>query len=64
MAGGGAADPAPSAEEEPAAPVPALQFEVAYVALASAAATIFFGIFPSPLFHLAAHAGHALTGIF
>jgi hypothetical protein len=29
-----------------------------------AAASVFFGIFPSPLFQLAAHAGHALTGIF
>jgi NADH-quinone oxidoreductase subunit N len=41
-----------------------LQFEVAYVALAFAAAVIFFGIIPSPLFHFAAHAGHAIAGLF
>jgi NADH-quinone oxidoreductase subunit N len=41
-----------------------LHFEVAYVALAFAAAVIFFGIFPSPLFNFAAHAGHALAGLF
>jgi NADH-quinone oxidoreductase subunit N len=41
-----------------------LHFEVAYVALAFAAAVIFFGIFPSPLFHFAAHASHALAGLF
>ena len=29
-----------------------------------AAASVFFGIFPSPLFNLAAHAGRALTGLF
>ena len=38
--------------------------EVALVAVVFAAASIFFGIFPSPLFNLAAHAGNALTGIF
>jgi NADH-quinone oxidoreductase subunit N len=38
--------------------------EVAFVALLFAAASIFFGIFPSPLFHFAAHAGQAITGIF
>jgi hypothetical protein len=47
-----------------AAVAPSLDFEVAYVALAFAAAVIFFGIFPSPLFHFAAHAGHALAGLF
>jgi NADH-quinone oxidoreductase subunit N len=51
--------------ERPAAPAPrALQFEVAYVALAFAAAVIFFGIIPSPLFHFAAHAGTAIAGLF
>ena len=34
--------------------------EVAFVAVVFAAATIFFGIFPSPLFHLATHAANAL----
>ena len=43
-----------------AAPKP----EVVFVAVLFAAASVFFGIFPSPLFQLAAHAGHALTGIF
>ncbi len=43
---------------------PSLHFEVAYVALACAAAVIFFGIFPSPLFRLAAHAGRAIAGLF
>jgi NADH-quinone oxidoreductase subunit N len=38
--------------------------EVAFVALLFAAASILFGIFPSPLFHFAAHAGQAITGIF
>ncbi len=38
--------------------------ETVFVAALFAAASVFFGIFPSPLFHLAAHAGHALGGIF
>jgi NADH-quinone oxidoreductase subunit N len=38
--------------------------EVVFVAVLFAAASVFFGIFPSPLFNLAAHAGHALTGLF
>ena len=33
------------------------------VAVGFAAATIFFGIFPSPLFHLASHAANALSGL-
>jgi NADH-quinone oxidoreductase subunit N len=37
--------------------------ELVFVAVVFAAATIFFGIFPSPLFHLAAHAANALTGL-
>jgi NADH-quinone oxidoreductase subunit N len=41
-----------------------LQFEVAYVALAFAAAVIFFGIIPSPLFDFVAHAGRAIVGLF
>ena len=47
-----------------AAAAPRLPFEVAYVALAFATAVIFFGIFPSPLFHFAAHAGRAIAGLF
>ncbi len=38
--------------------------ETVFVATLFAAASVFFGIFPSPLFHLAAHAGHALGGLF
>jgi NADH-quinone oxidoreductase subunit N len=38
--------------------------EVAFVALVFAAATIGFGIFPSLLFDLAAHAGRAFTGLY
>jgi NADH-quinone oxidoreductase subunit N len=40
------------------------QPEAAFVAILFGAASIFFGIFPSPLFHLAAHAGNAIAGIF
>jgi NADH-quinone oxidoreductase subunit N len=65
------ADPAPvrggdfvPQAEPPAPAAPTLQFEVAYVALAFAAAVIFFGIIPSPLFHFAAHAGRAIAGLF
>jgi NADH-quinone oxidoreductase subunit N len=38
--------------------------ELLIVAVGFAAATIFFGIFPSPLFHLASHAANALVGLF
>jgi NADH-quinone oxidoreductase subunit N len=38
--------------------------EVVVVALVFAALSVFFGIVPSPLFHLAAHAGNAIAGIF
>jgi len=38
--------------------------EVVVVALLFAGLSIFFGIVPSPLFQLAAHAGNALSGIF
>jgi hypothetical protein len=34
------------------------------VAVLFGAASVFFGIFPSPLFHLVGHAGRSLTGIF
>ena len=37
--------------------------EVVFVAVAFAVATIVFGIFPSPLFHLATHAANALSGL-
>jgi NADH-quinone oxidoreductase subunit N len=45
-------------------PVSVVQPEVVFVALLFAGATIFFGIFPSPLFDFAAHAGHAIAGLF
>jgi NADH-quinone oxidoreductase subunit N len=38
--------------------------EVVLVAVVFAALSVLFGIIPSPLFHLAAHAGNAITGIF
>jgi NADH-quinone oxidoreductase subunit N len=68
----------PEADEEPAASgagaagVPAAAApaaggfphpEVAFVAIVFAAASIVFGIVPSPLFDLAAHAGNAIFGI-
>jgi NADH-quinone oxidoreductase subunit N len=38
--------------------------ELVVVAVVFAAATIVFGIFPSPLFHVAAHAANAFSGLF
>jgi NADH-quinone oxidoreductase subunit N len=38
--------------------------ELTFVAVLFAAASVVFGIFPSPLFTLVAHAGRAFTGIF
>jgi NADH-quinone oxidoreductase subunit N len=63
---------APEADEPPAtgsptaagAVRPPRQFEVLLVAVVFGAASVFFGIFPSPLVDLAAHAGASLTGIF
>jgi hypothetical protein len=54
--------PAPSE----AAPKPRFlpQPEIAFVGLLSAAAMIFFGIIPQPLFTFAWHAAHAITGLF
>jgi NADH-quinone oxidoreductase subunit N len=37
--------------------------EVALVAVVFGAASVFFGIFPEPLFHLASHAGHAIASL-
>jgi NADH-quinone oxidoreductase subunit N len=39
-------------------------FEVVFVAVGFAAATVVFGVFPSPLFTLATHAANALPGLF
>ena len=38
--------------------------EVTFVAVVFAAASVVFGVFPSPLFQLVAHAGKALAGLF
>jgi NADH-quinone oxidoreductase subunit N len=38
--------------------------EITFVAVLFAAASVVFGIFPSPLFTLVAHAGRSLTGLF
>jgi NADH-quinone oxidoreductase subunit N len=54
-----------SPEADAHAAEPTKQYgEVVLVALVFSAACIFFGIFPDVLFHLAAHAGAAITGIF
>ena len=68
-AGGGAADAgdSPGGDGGDRGDGPAAQPvrpEVVAVALVFAAACIVFGIIPSPLFHLAQHAGAALTGVF
>jgi NADH-quinone oxidoreductase subunit N len=47
-----------------AAATPSRQGEVIFVAILAAAATIFFGIIPQPLFDLVHHAGGALSGLF
>jgi NADH-quinone oxidoreductase subunit N len=48
----------------PLGPATAIPFpELAFVALLFAAAAVFFGIFPSPLFDLVNHAGAALGGL-
>ncbi len=71
--GGGPGELAPiaggslEADEWEEGPGPAGVFaypEVTFVAIAFAAATIFFGIFPQPLVHFASHAANALPGLF
>jgi NADH-quinone oxidoreductase subunit N len=47
----------------PAVPGPFTQPEVVLVAVVFGVAAVFFGIFPSPLFDLAAHAGNAISGL-
>ncbi len=58
------ADGATDASEWPQVSSAVPEPEVALVAGVFAAAALFFGIVPSPLFHLAAHAGHAISGLF
>ena len=52
-------------EEGPGAAGAAFAYpELVFVAVGFAAAVNFFGIFPTPLFHLAAHAANAIGGLF
>jgi len=55
---GGSSEAATLAPDR-AAPHP----ELVLVAVVFAALSVFFGIFPQPLFHLASHAGHAIVGL-
>jgi NADH-quinone oxidoreductase subunit N len=55
-----ASDVAPAPPPKPESPHPG----VLAVGLVSAAAAIFFGIIPGPLFHFVQHAGKAIPGIF
>ncbi len=48
----------------PEADAPRIEVETWFVALLFGAATLFFGIVPSPLFNLAVHAGDSLTQLF
>jgi NADH-quinone oxidoreductase subunit N len=59
---GGTLEQAPP--QEPGPPQRRPQPELAGVALLFGAAIVFFGIFPSPLFNFAAHAGQAIAGLF
>jgi NADH-quinone oxidoreductase subunit N len=60
----GAPRSAAPVEGWPGAAQSASQPEVVLVGVLFGAASIFFGIFPSPLFNLVGHAGHAIGGIF
>ncbi len=53
-------EPPPGARS-PAQAIP--QPDITLVAMVFAAASVFFGIVPGPLFHLVAHAGNALAGL-
>src|SRR5205085_11663481 len=65
MAGGSPeADELEDASEWPGVAAAVPEPEVVLVGGLFAAAAVFFGIVPSPLFHLAAHAGHAIIGLF
>ncbi len=55
------ADLPAGAAAAPAAAGPGI--EITVVAAVFAAASVFFGIFPSPLFDLVAHAGNAIGGL-
>jgi NADH-quinone oxidoreductase subunit N len=60
----GALAPAASSASGAAPSTGPMQIEVVLVAVLAAAATIFFGIIPQPLFDLVHHAGSALGGLF
>ncbi|MBV9425406.1 MAG: NADH-quinone oxidoreductase subunit N [Solirubrobacterales bacterium] len=65
--GNGAPGSGPGSAPATPSPIATLRFAhpgVVLVSLVFAGATVFFGIFPSPLFDLASHAGHAISGIF
>jgi NADH-quinone oxidoreductase subunit N len=70
---GGSQESEPQGEASPQEPAQSVQSDqrgpaawvpIAFVAVLFAAATIFFGIVPQPLFHLANHAGQAISGLF
>jgi NADH-quinone oxidoreductase subunit N len=56
--------PAPNEAGEPGEVRTTFHPETVFVAVAAAAASIFFGIIPGPLFDFAAHAGRAIAGLF
>jgi hypothetical protein len=56
--------PAPNETEQPGEVRHTFHPETAFVAILAAAASVFFGIVPGPLFNFAAHAGHAIAGLF
>jgi NADH-quinone oxidoreductase subunit N len=58
------ADALPAIPVRPTASLSAPYPEVVFVAVLSAAACVVFGIFPSPVFDLAAHAGHVFSSLF
>jgi NADH-quinone oxidoreductase subunit N len=56
--------PAPTESGQPGPAPRPFHPEVVFVAVAAAALSVGFGIFPSPLFNFAAHAGHAIANLF
>jgi NADH-quinone oxidoreductase subunit N len=56
--------PAPNESGQPGPAPRPFHPEVVFVAVAAAALSVGFGIFPSPLFNFAAHAGHAIANLF
>ncbi len=56
--------PAPNETDEPGEVRRTFHPETVFVAVVAAAASVFFGIVPGPLFNFAAHAGHAISGLF